>query len=137
MCYEGTYEWVNVINIDQANNLVKVDACIADEIQWLNNQGVITLGSCCGHGKAGKVEEWENAFGTWKGYVNPPIALIKEKSVELVKKMGYRPFPYVYADGNSRGVWQMHLKSGCITEEECHQWHAEKGLKPFSSSSIL
>ncbi|MGD7046962.1 hypothetical protein ACQCU9_01930 [Rossellomorea marisflavi] len=30
---------------------VPVDECIADEIQRLNDSGVITYGCCCGHGE--------------------------------------------------------------------------------------
>lgn len=84
----------------------------------MNDKGVITLGSCCGHGKAGQIAEWENGFGKWKSRYEPPHVLIDENSVELAISLGYRPFPY-YADGEYKGVWQMYLKTGCITEEEC------------------
>ena len=122
MCRHGTYSTVRVIN-DQVNKAVKVDACIADEVQFLNDSGVITLGCCCGHGKAGQVVEWENGYGKWKSYAQPPHALIKQESVELAKMLGYIPYPYFYADGHSYGVWQIQLKTGCITEQDVEKWH--------------
>ena len=119
MCLHGTYKWVSVIN---CNSRVKVDACIADEIQMLNDLGIITLGSCCGHGEAGMPVEWENDFGRWKGYVQPPHVLIDEKSKNLAELLGYRPFPYYYADGEYSGVMQMYLKTGCLTKQDCVEW---------------
>lgn len=105
---------------------VPVDFCIADEIQELNNMNVHTLSCCCGHGKAGQIVEYENGFGKWKQYVNPPSVLIDEKSVDHVKKLGYIPFPYYYADGEHNGVWQMYLKTGCVTQEEALNFLGEE-----------
>jgi hypothetical protein len=129
MCLQGVYKWVNVIN-KQQNQRVKVDACIADEIQELNDQGIVTLGCCCGHGRAGEVIEWENAFGKWKGYGAPPTALIREESVEAARWLGYRPYPYYYADGKHENVWQMQLKTGCLTSYDIRTWHEENDV-PF------
>jgi hypothetical protein len=125
MCKHGTYIDVEVIN-KQNGRVVKIDACIADEIQTLNNLGVVTLGCCCGHGNAGKIIEWANGFGEWKGHDYPPHTLIDQKSIEDVKELGYRPFPYYYADGEHNGVWQMYLKTGCVTEEDVEGWHNRK-----------
>lgn len=130
MCLYGVYKWVNVINPEQNTNRVKVDACIADEIKQLNDQGMITLGCCCGHGEAGKRVQWENDYGKWKGEQQPPVALIDSKSVEFAKNLGYIPYPYYYADDQFLGVWQMQLKTGCITYECCRKWHEQNGL-PF------
>lgn len=127
MCMHGVYKIVNVIN-DQQNKLVKVDACIADEIQKLNDLGVVTLGCCCGHGKAGEIVEWENGFGRWKGYRTPPNALIREESVVVVREMGYNPFPYFYPDGYHENMWQMQLKTGCITIDEVKRWHEARKI---------
>jgi hypothetical protein len=127
MCLYGTYKWVDVINKQQSQR-VKVDACIADEIQELNNKGIVTLGCCCGHGEAGKVTEWENKYGKWLGHVDPPNALIRGESVELAKQFGYRPFPYQYSDGSHDNVWQMQLKTGCITLDDTIIWHEKMGL---------
>lgn len=63
-------------------NIVPVDACIADEIQELNDKGVKALSCCCVHGKAGEIAEWENGFGKWKSCCDPPIGLIHGDSVE-------------------------------------------------------
>jgi hypothetical protein len=101
---------------------IPVDACIGAEIEWLIGQGVVTLGCCCGHGRAGEINEWENAYGKWKGYHEPPQTLLAEESVELARSLGYRPFPYLYADGEQGGVWNMYLKTGCITKEDCEKW---------------
>lgn len=126
MCYHGTYATVSVIN-QQPNQNPMVDACIADEIQSLNDAGVVTLGSCCGHGQAGKITEWENGNGSWKGYINPPHTLIQESSRDLAIQLGYRPFPYYYANGEYSGILQMFLKTGCLTPEECDKWHRKAG----------
>ncbi|MDC0760601.1 hypothetical protein POF51_07860 [Brevibacillus sp. AG] len=122
MCLHGVYKMVNVIN-EQQNRVVKVDACIADEIQKLNDRGVVTLGCCCGHGKAGEIVEWENESGRWKGYGTPPSALIREASIALARELGYVPFPYYYADGTHNKIWQMQLKTGCLTTDEVKKWH--------------
>jgi hypothetical protein len=132
MCLYGTYKFVNVIN-EQNNKRVKVDACIADEVQELNNLGVITLGCCCGHGRAGQIVEWENNAGKWKSYAEPSHALIRKDSIEIVERIGYRPFPYLYADGENHNVWQMFLKTGCLTMEEVNRWHQNNNL-PFEKN---
>jgi hypothetical protein len=128
MCLHGVYKWVNVINEQHNQRRVKVDACIADEIEELNAKGIVTLGCCCGHGRAGEVIEWENAYGKWKGYVEPPHALIKQESVDIARSLGYRPFPYYYADGKHHDVWQIHLKTGCLTSEELQEWNQINNL---------
>lgn len=123
MCKHGTHKEVVVINTNQNRKNVVVDACIADEIEELNKLGVITLGCCCGHGKAGQIVEWENGFGKWKGHESPPHALINEKSVAQARELGYSPYPYYYADGENNGVWQMQLKTGCLTLNEVEEFH--------------
>lgn len=123
MCLFGIYKMVNIINPNQNEKCVTVDACIADEIQELNNQGIITLGACCGHGRAGEIIEWTNDFGIWKSYQSPPNVLIHANSVEKAKLLGYRPFPYYYADGKKYDVWQMYLNTGCLTKKDCMEWH--------------
>lgn len=127
MCHHGTHKLVRVINT-QNKQEVLVDACIADEIQYLNDTDVITLGCCCGHGKAGQIVDWENGYGKWKGYSEPPHALIQENSISHARSLGYTPYPYYYADGKQNDVWQMNLKTGCVTEEDCEKWHKENQL---------
>lgn len=112
MCIHGTLTYVNVINPKQSKPQIPVDSCIAEEIQYLNNKGVVTLGCCCGHGLAGQIAEWENNFGKWLGRHEAPHALINEASIELTESLGYRPFKYYYADGSHTGVYQMYLKTG-------------------------
>lgn len=129
MCLYGVLKYVDVINPNQNKRKVVIDACIADEIQWLNDgRGVVTLGCCCGHGLAGQITEWENNYGKWNGHHEPPNVLINKDSVELAKKLGYTPYPYYYADGKHNNVWKMHLKTGCITVDDCMEWHKENNL---------
>ncbi|WP_041225790.1 MULTISPECIES: hypothetical protein [unclassified Dehalobacter] len=123
MCDSNTCKQVEVINPKQSKKIVMVDACIADEIQELNDKGVLTLGCCCGHGKAGQIQIYQNESGSWKEIISPPIALIDEQSIYLAKKLEYIPFPFYYANGQKCNIWQMHLKSGCITEKDCREWH--------------
>jgi hypothetical protein len=128
MCLYGVYKLVRIRNPNQNKKQVSVDACIAEEIQLLNDSGIITLGCCCGHGKAGQITEYENGFGKWKERENPPHVLIDGNSVELAKSIGYMPYPFYYADGSSGEVWQMQLKSGCLTIKECWEWHQFNNL---------
>lgn len=118
MCKHGTLTYVNVIYPGQSKSSIPVDSCIAEEIQSLNDQGIVTLGCCCGHGRAGEPVEWENGFGKWQGEVAPPHVLINEASVESATQLGYRPFKYYYADGEHTGVYQMYLKTGDLELEE-------------------
>lgn len=65
---------------------IPVDRCIGQEMQYLINNRVVTLGCCCGHGK----EE--------------PQCLIAGTSVCLAKELGYDP------EWQSPGVWSMKLR---------------------------
>lgn len=47
MCKWNTLKKVKLTN----GQFVSVDSCIADIIQALNNTGIRTVASCCGHGK--------------------------------------------------------------------------------------
>lgn len=137
MCLHGAYKMVKIINENQGKSEVVIDACIADEIQELNNLGIITVGCCCGHGMSGHITDWENGFGKWKGIQAPPNTLIDEVSVELAKSLGYRPYPYYYSDGSQNGVWQMNLISGCITIDECAQWHEVNNVPYIEGVGVI
>jgi hypothetical protein len=50
---------------------IVVDSCIADEIIWLNKNGVFTINSCCGHG------------------ILNPTAIIKNSCFERAEELGY------------------------------------------------
>lgn len=52
---------------------IKVDRCIAEEIKWLNDQGVRTEGCCCGHGRT------------------KANAMITPSSYKRAKELGYKP----------------------------------------------
>ena len=129
MCLYGNYRNVNIINPNQNKSQVAVDACISEEIQELNDNGIITLGCCCGHGLAGQIVEHENGFGKWKDHVTPPHTLISGKSNVLAKQLGYKPIPYYYADGEHSDVWMIFLKSGCVTIDDCKEWHEINNVK--------
>ncbi len=44
-------EQVTVNNLNGATRPHSIDRCIAFEVMWLNERGITTLGSCCGHNK--------------------------------------------------------------------------------------
>ncbi len=56
--------------------MIYVDSCIAEELQQLNEIGIITLNSCCGHGK------------------DKATCFIAEESVELAKEWRYEAYEY-------------------------------------------
>lgn len=51
---------------------IQVDKCLANEIEYLWDQGVMTLGCCCGHGKE-------------LGFIN-----VSKNSVEKMLDLGYQ-----------------------------------------------
>ena len=53
MCEWGTDAWVHLWAPRPVSGYkwVKVDACIAPIVQALNDAGIDTTSSCCGHGK--------------------------------------------------------------------------------------
>lgn len=124
MCKHGTHVYVDIINKEQNRTEVPVDACIADEIRELNNLGIITLGCCCGHGVAGEIKTIDNGgIYKWRERVAPPHTLIKKESVQSARELDYLPFPYRYLKDDYDGVWQIQLKTGCITEDDVEVWH--------------
>lgn len=137
MCLYGVYKQVKIKYPNKQDKIVPVDACIANEIQKLNDLGVETTSCCCGHGLAGRVVEWDNAFGKWKGYHNPPHVLIKSNSVDLAKEFGYSPYPYFDANNNNTDTWQMVLKTGCLTEDDCLEWHQLNHLPMQKNIGII
>lgn len=128
MCEHGTYKRVR-LNRARENSgtiVVSVDSCIADEVQYLNDCGVVTLGCCCGHGQTGQVCEWENIHGKFRERYLPPHVLIKRDSVELINSLGYRAYPYYHDDGEDYNDWLVYLKTGCITEDECKEFEKRR-----------
>lgn len=67
----------NFIAFNNQNNQFKeeiwVDACVAEEISFLWNNGIRTTGCCCGHG----IEE-----GT--------ICVVKEDRWRMIEELGYK-----------------------------------------------
>src|SRR5690625_6163434 len=68
--------------------------------------------------------------GKWKMRSNPPEVLIQKESANKARMVGYRPIPYYYPDGNTKGIMSMVLKTGCITYEDCEVWHDKNNI-PF------
>ena len=44
-------EWGRTVKVRLADKTVSVDQCIAPLVQALNDGGICTVASCCGHGK--------------------------------------------------------------------------------------
>lgn len=74
--------------------VVPVDACIADEVQKMNDLGIVTHGSCCGHG-GGR-----------------PTVLIEEESVALTLSAGYAVQAFRYGEEDFQGVYQVFIENG-------------------------
>lgn len=68
--------------------LFSVDACIKDEMLWLWEQGVVTMGCCCGH--------------------NQTYSMVNVLNTELMDSLGYVKYP------NRSDTY--FLKSGCGIE---------------------
>lgn len=93
MCKHGNYNVVEVIQKGRRNQEVKVDACIANDVRALNEAGIVTIGSCCGHG-------FES---------NYPHVLIDEESVDKAKALGYNPVKYFHGPKDFRGAYEIKL----------------------------
>lgn len=138
MCLYGNYQEVKVNITSKQNNIVLIDACIADEIIMLNSIGIQTLGCCCSHGEAGQVLEYEDTVGEkWREFQLPAHVLLKKESYQEMKELDYVVYPYYYADGESHDVYIAILKSGCNTLEECKLWHKKKGLSFEKNIGVL
>lgn len=85
MCKWGNLKPCRVIrrnnpSVADGQHWILVDACIANYVQRINDQGIITVGCCCGHGKS-------------QGSV-----LIATESVPLLVQHGYEYHPYLDRD---------------------------------------
>lgn len=87
MCEWGTDKLVTLNRPREHTGItiVAVDACIADAVQQLNDQEIVTLGCCCGHGRG------------------PANVLIDPASVELALSLGYDVRP-AGTDGPSPSI---------------------------------
>jgi len=106
MCKYGTYKLlkVNYRNLERC-----IDACIANEIKELNENGIITLGCCCGHGE------------------HAPVVLVNEKSIKSMLTLGYDYDMLIeYSNVDISGVHQFKLNTGCKTSDEINKWSIEQ-----------
>jgi len=83
--------------------IIDVNESIAEEIVWLNEQGVRTEGSCSGHGKS------------------KPSALILPGSAEQAQELGYSP-------SYREGLFEIELQ-GCDQRDIVLR---ETGQQPYS-----
>ena len=86
---------------------ITVDSEIADEIVWLNANGVRTEGSCSGHG------------------IVKPTAMIKPSSADKARELGYTPWLV-----EDLGLYEIKLRgqvpdSGLTLEETGEQPYAD------------
>jgi len=91
MCKHGRTEIVELNKPCPSSGrlFVPVDACIAKDIQNINDRGITTVGSCCGH-------------GAYRPYV-----LIEEESLGIALAAGYEIRTYDYR----QGVYQILLQN--------------------------
>ena len=94
MCAHGNTKMV-ILNKSRASgtNEVPVDSCIADEVQSLNDYGVITYGCCCGHGKT------------------DPTCLVRGDFIMMLHFLGYetREYSPMHTEQN---IFEIQLKTG-------------------------
>jgi len=93
-CDVGTYEHTKTLTIpDRLKNeytkLQFCDSCIYEEVQWLLDRGVITIASCCGHGK-----------------MKPSIVTDKKSFFEMVG-LGYK---LVRQIGKDSAEWELKTR---------------------------
>ena len=82
MCEYGTEVQMPVRVLPSKEIKVKgVDACLAPLVKFLNDNGVQTWGSCCGHGK------------------NRGSISIDESSIRRVLELGFSVSPEEHGDG--------------------------------------
>jgi len=79
-------QWINY------HGGIPVDLCIGKEIEFLINHGVITVGSCCGHGK------------------EDPTALVLEESISILESLGYNS-ESISNYHNKKGIYKINLKT--------------------------
>lgn len=94
MCKHDTLTKIRVNHARRSgSHEVNVDSCIAEELQELNDKGVLTLNSCCGHSKTGKGD-----------------CLIDIRSTDLCSKLGYEVVEYT-PEHTKEGIVRMDLKT--------------------------
>lgn len=121
MCLYGNYIMVKVNSTNKSSREVAIDACIAREIQYLNEQGVLTIGCCCSHGD----EEYN------------PHVLYKEESVSIMQRLGYVSEQYHYKGIGFTGIYLAILKTGCHSKLECKVWHESNKIPYEKNLGVL
>ena len=94
ICKHGTLTFIKLNRPRESGRTeIPVDSCIADEIQMLNDLGVITYGCCCGHGQFS------------------PQCLVDIDSKDLLESNGYQLREFT--DSHTReGIHEILLKTG-------------------------
>lgn len=94
MCKHGTVKYIKLNKPrPSGKQIVPVDACIANEVQMLNDKNVITYGCCCGH------------------FERDPECLVDIKSKEILEQLGYelKCFDELH---NKQRIYEILLKTG-------------------------
>lgn len=102
MCQHGTLKKIYVIrwnnpSVPDGWHEKYVDACIADEIQELNNKGILTTGCCCGH--------FEPELQADSAH-----SLVDIDSWDDCVKLGYEPYDF-FKNNYEHGRFAIKLKS--------------------------
>ncbi|WJV20794.1 hypothetical protein QU593_10290 [Rossellomorea marisflavi] len=91
MCIHGSFKMVRLNNPRESGRTeVPVDECIADEIQMLNDVGVVTYGSCCGH------------------FEDNSSCLVDVSSKDALEIMGYVLSEYS-SEHSKQGVYEINI----------------------------
>lgn len=105
MCKHRNSRRVDLYRPDDEGKLrffkqVRLDACLADSnlVQSLNESGIKTLGSCCGHGKYHMSIIYESSDGKIRDWLSG-TEIFREKMFYVRDKQGYFYIPEI--DKNS------------------------------------
>jgi len=89
---------VIVSNLNGSTRPHPIDRCIAFEVIWLNERGITTLGSCCGHN------------------TSPPLLSTEPDQREAMEALGYVEDTFQHDDAGGRWWIGWRLKSWVSAE---------------------
>lgn len=91
-------EQVLIDGLNGATHAHPIDRCIAFEVMWLNERGITTSGSCCGHNK------------------QPPLLSTDPDQREAMEVLGYVEDDFQNDDAGGR--WWIGWKSRSLLSED-------------------
>ena len=101
-------EWGNTVNVETKSGVASVDSCIAELVSALNESGIGTVASCCGHGSRPgciALADGRELF----------IAANCEHARRLDLVFGEHGCEHSEADGQHPAIVHMDMCSGCIS----------------------